>query len=238
MQVNRENQKFIVIDNFLNQNEWDLVRDQIEADTYEKLNFGEDKVYRLNSGDIYKNKKKYWMSQQPWNNNYQPFAKKLSELLANSSLSPFFSDCQDASMMVHAYRPGAELGWHRDGRFVAGYTYFCHPDWHPMWGGNLLIAETDDKYDHDNFGSEPLPGTQLMDSIGNHYKQRGFTFEFAKEKKIIESKGWGHYIAPLPNRLVLISNSCYHKVERVDLAAGMNSRVSLTGFFTENPSKG
>ncbi|MFF9352035.1 2OG-Fe(II) oxygenase [Streptomyces sp. NPDC014734] len=46
-----------------------------------------------------------------------------------------------------------------------------------------------------------------------------------------ESGGFGHYIAPLPNRLVIIKAGTPHTVKRVEINAGENIRASLTGFF-------
>jgi hypothetical protein len=42
--------------------------------------------------------------------------------------------------------------------------------------------------------------------------------------------GYGNYYSPKPNRLVIIGK-VFHKVERVDQAAGNNCRKSLTGFY-------
>ena len=38
-----------------------------------KLELGDDKVYKMNVGDIYKSENKYWTNKLPWNNNFEPF---------------------------------------------------------------------------------------------------------------------------------------------------------------------
>ena len=60
---------------------------------------------------------------------------------------------------------------------------------------------------------------------------RGSKFNLLNENIAVSNPGIGRYFMPLPNRLMLVSGGVIHKVERVDSAAGDNSRVSLTGFF-------
>ncbi|RAG83698.1 hypothetical protein DN069_20815 [Streptacidiphilus pinicola] len=43
--------------------------------------------------------------------------------------------------------------------------------------------------------------------------------------------GWGQYVTPMPNRLVVISSQARHAIKKVDLQAGENCRASIAGFF-------
>lgn len=216
----------IVIDNFLNQSEWNALQDQIESDKYDKVEYGYDKVYKFNSGDIFKTVNKYWYSDENKRvGNYKPFIDKLSvELMKHYSFTDF-------SMMVHAYAPGAELSWHRDGGQLAAYSFYAHREWHHMWGGNLMIADSSTDCDEVHPTRDALPGTRLKDILGDNYGKRGITFDYDKEWETLQSPGKGEYYMAVPNRLIIIPPTVFHKVERVDQAAGHNYRVSCTGFL-------
>jgi Rps23 Pro-64 3,4-dihydroxylase Tpa1-like proline 4-hydroxylase len=231
LQIVEKTDNLIVIDDFLSQQAWLSLLDQLECEVYCQVELGRDKVYKLNSGTIYKSLNKYWFSELPWQNNYTPFAESLTVLLQEdvSFIPPF----KDLSLMVHCYQAGAEIGWHRDSGVLAAYTFYCHQDWHPMWGGNLMVASDKTVWDRIRLNSEPLPGTDLKDSFGELYQTKGVTFDHSIEKKVILNPGLGSFVMPKPNRLVLLSSRVFHKVERVDMAAGSNSRVSLTGFFVD-----
>ena len=56
-------------------------------------------------------------------------------------------------------------------------------------------------------------------------------WDLSEESSLIMNPGFGRYFAPLPNRLMITTGDTMHKVERVDLSAGENTRRSLTGFF-------
>jgi Rps23 Pro-64 3,4-dihydroxylase Tpa1-like proline 4-hydroxylase len=220
----------LVIDDFLDEQDWLCLQDQLECEIYKKVELGEDKVYKLNTGTIFKSHKKYWFSELPWKNNYNPFAQKLKSLLSSNTPS-FLPSYQDLSMMVHAYMSGAELSWHRDSGVLGGYSFYCHREWSHMWGGNLLVAHPETHFEGNRVSPPPIEGTDLKDSFGRLYGARGVTFDHDLEKQCIFQPGHGQYIMAKPNRLVILSNKVFHKVERIDSAAGNNSRVSLTGFF-------
>ncbi|NQY99628.1 MAG: 2OG-Fe(II) oxygenase [Bdellovibrionales bacterium] len=236
MQVVERTENFIIIDDFLPQDAWAQLLDQLECEIYKPVELGQDKVYKLNSGLIYKSLNKYWFSKLPWQNNYTPFGEHLQALLREDI--SFIPKYEDLSMMVHCYQAGSEIGWHRDSGVLAAYTFYCHQDWHPMWGGNLMIASEKTSWDRVRLNTDPLPGTHLKDSFGELYQTKGVTFDHSIEKQVLQSPGLGSFVMPKPNRLVLISNKVFHKVERVDAAAGSHSRVSLTGFFTDSSPKG
>ena len=229
MKISIKTDNFIVLDNFLDEIEWNQLQDQLESESYKQLELGYDKVYKLNSGTIFKSDKKYWFSELPWKNNYKPFGEKLQKYLSDPP--PFLDEYNDLSLMVHAYMAGSELSWHRDSGVLGGYTFYCHREWSHLWGGNLLIADPQTNFEGIRVSKKPLPETDLRDSFGKLYKARGVTFDHDLERECILEPGYGSYIMPKPNRLVLISNKVFHKVERIDQAAGNNSRVSLTGFF-------
>lgn len=57
--------------------------------------------------------------------------------------------------------------------------------------------------------------------------------DWGGELLIQERNGLGTYIAPLCNRLVVISRGIRHKIAPVDFRAGANIRFSIAGFITE-----
>lgn len=144
----------------------------------------------------------YKTTKKYWSNN-RP--KKFLEWFdAMTDLNPI--KCNAFSLMVHAYSAGAEIDWHMDYSSLASYSFYLHDDWKPQWGGNLLVA------DH-----------STVDTQGNN----GTVFD---NNNSMLNPGYGTYYAPLPNRLVIIKK-VFHKVERIDYAAGNNMRISFTGFF-------
>ena len=134
---------------------------------------------------------------------------------------------EKVSCMLHVYMSGAELSWHRDGALGGGaYSFYIHNDWRHTWGGNLLIASPDTEF-HSN---KPSEGTSAEDMLGG-YGIMSRVWDLSEESSMILNPGFGRYFAPLPNRLMITTGDTMHKVERVDLSAGENTRRSLTGFF-------
>ncbi|WP_394829365.1 2OG-Fe(II) oxygenase [Pendulispora albinea] len=108
---------------------------------------------------------------------------------------------------------GSGISWHRDRRTYAGaFVYYAHPEWNSQWGGELLIAE---------------PGT----ADGFHDVPRAHTFDNSLESKSLLHTGMGTYIAPKPNRLVLLAGKDPHSVAKVTQSAGHRVRVGFAGFF-------
>lgn len=116
-------------------------------------------------------------------------------------------DCEKFSLMVHAYYAGSEIDWHMDYSSLASYSFYLHNEWKPQWGGNLLVSDYKETYDIQ----------------GNN----GTVFD---TNSSVSDPGFGSWYAPKPNRLVIIKK-VFHKVERIDQAAGNNLRLSFTGFF-------
>ena len=227
MKITYQDEHVQIIDNFLCEEDWECVTDQIEADSYEQIPHGDDPSYKLNSGPIFKSTEKYWYSKYPWENNYEPFMNALIDYLKSND-TVIENAFTEASLMTHVYRAGAELSWHGDGVYYGGYSFYAHSEWRHTWGGDLLIAD----YSTDlHLLPYARPKTKLYDLWGRDYNMRGSKFNLLNESISVSTPGMGKYFMPLPNRLMLVSGGVIHKVERVDNAAGDNCRVSLTGFF-------
>lgn len=190
-----ENDNIIVIDNFLPQDIFVELQQEAKEHDYNLIPHGADVAYKLNTGEIYKTTRKYW------SDNPEKFIKFFQHM---EQLNPV--DCDKFSLMVHAYRAGAEIDWHMDYSSLASYSFYVHDTWKPNWGGNLLVADT---------------------STVDKYNNNGTVFD---SNDSVLNPGYGTFYSPLPNRLVIIKK-VFHKVERVDAAAGSNLRMSFTGFF-------
>lgn len=228
MQVVYNDKNITIVDNFLDEDVLAKVRDQSECLKMKKLELGDDKVYKMNVGSIYKSENKYWSNKRPWNNNFEPFMEALIEFVDNCKTCLPEKQYDKISCMLHVYLSGAELSWHRDGALGGGaYSFYIHDEWRHTWGGNLLVADSSTKVT----SIDPLPGTTMEDMIGKQYNVRSRTWNLADESNMILNPGYGRYFAPVPNRLMITTGEVVHKVERIDQSAGENSRRSLTGFF-------
>ena len=190
-----EKDNIIVIDDFLSTDDFAEMQQEAMQHEFELIPHGADIAYKLNTGDIYKTTRKYW-SDAP-----EKFHKFFAAIKSANVV-----DAEKHSLMIHAYRAGAEIDWHIDYSSLASYSFYIHPEWQPNWGGNLLVS------DHNTLDTKQHNGN-VFDTNTN-----------------VMNPGFGTYYAPLPNRLVIIKK-VFHKVERVDLAAGSNTRMSFTGFF-------
>ena len=146
----------------------------------------------------------YKTTRKYWSNSTEGKFIKFFDAMKELNPIPY----EKFSLMTHAYRAGAEIDWHLDYSSLSSYSYYIHNEWKSNWGGNLLVADCDtvDLYGHN--------GTA-----------------FSTNDSVMHP-GLGSWYAPLPNRLVIIKK-VFHKVERVDQAAGSNMRTSFTGFFKE-----
>ena len=143
----------------------------------------------------------YKTDRKYWSDNPVAFTKFFD---AMSKLNLF--EYEKHSLMVHNYKAGAEIDWHMDYSSIASYSYYIHSHWAPNWGGNLLVSDV------------------------NTYDEYGNNLTVFVTNDSVHNPGFGTWYAPLPNRLVIIKK-VFHKVERVDQAAGSNMRMSFTGFF-------
>ncbi len=109
---------------------------------------------------------------------------------------------------AYVYPPGTGLSWHRDAhdRYAGAFVYYAHPEWNVDWGGELLVAEVDDP--------AALPVMPFR------FDNRDFS------ERLLEA-GRGRFIAPKPNRLVVLG-ALPHRIAPV---RGPAVRASVAGFF-------
>lgn len=123
------------------------------------------------------------------------------------------------SCTPYVYPTGAGLTWHEDSTDrTASFVLYVHPEWKPSWGAELLIAPNNGV----DRGEEDQP-----DQVVGH--DQGFNDR--KRMAMVSEPGFGFYVVPKPNRMVVIGSHVQHTIKKVDLAAGENVRASVTGFF-------
>jgi len=118
------------------------------------------------------------------------------------------------------------LDWHTDGKYgISGaYVFFAHKKWHHSWGGDLLI-------DSKTVASTDYPKKEIYK---DQFKEIGYALDNKEVNKQISEPGYGSFIYPKPNRLIIFKPKIWHKISPVSLNAGENYRLSLTGFFMKN----
>ena len=232
MRTTFESDQAIIIDDFLPTTVLNNLREQVECLKLKQLEYGDDKIYKLDCGTIYKSDKK-WMNDS---DNRPPAIKAFMDKVAVVHLLGIRASSKEEhvwmsnfSCMVHAYGAGSELSWHRDaGNFTGAYTFYLHRHWMHTWGGNMLIANDATKFDVYRDASKDI---KPSDRYAKEFNKIVPTFNLGFESKCVLDPGLGMYVAPLPNRIVFVKKDVIHKVERIDAAAGGNWRLSLTGVF-------
>jgi hypothetical protein len=121
----------------------------------------------------------------------------------------------EIGLQVFLYRRGTRISWHRDtrysdGRVAGSAVFYAHPHWSTLWAGELLVAN------ESGAGGSGAYDGELLDG---------------RDERTLLAPGFGTYIVPRPNRLVLISGRVSHATARVDPDAGEHVRCSFSGFF-------
>jgi Rps23 Pro-64 3,4-dihydroxylase Tpa1-like proline 4-hydroxylase len=108
------------------------------------------------------------------------------------------------------YPPGTGLALHSDAapNFSGGYDYCLNPQWKPHWGGMLLLVDGDAR-------------RAIIESGGG----------MRSVDELVIEHGFAQTIFPKKNRAVFIAKGAYHMITRVNEQAGDHARMSLTGFF-------
>ena len=115
---------------------------------------------------------------------------------------------------VYIHPPGSRLKCHSDSpKNVGAAVYYAHKEWHPEWGGELVFPEVSpiETWGPERLSDGPIDNSRMRDAIAQTFL--------------------GEYVAPKPNRLVVIRGGVWHYTNRVDTSAGDNARVSIASFL-------
>lgn len=227
MRLVTKNSQFVVFDDFLSVQDFELVKKYISDESYQTYDANQfHKVYRLFDGkpligesSLLSNKFRNVDSNNKNNcatltgidvfvQQLLSHSETLEEWIGNIDIDWKFFNAK-----VYLYPQGTGLTWHDDGGNKTGsYAFYIHPSWNVQWGGDLLIANESTK----NHDYQLLTITESENRYDKH--------------KSIEV-GVGQYIAPKPNRLVVIAGGNPHRINKVEPTAGDNIRSSISGFF-------
>lgn len=220
-----ESPEVLVVDDFLPEQEWDRLLNQVQLDTWSQTQ-PDDKYWHWTDGVNYKNTKRF-LRDAPFDDNFDIWFNAIKKFADTcNAAQPFVQGYTDIAMRCHAYPVGSKNPWHTDMGGVT-YSYYLHKQWQINWDATLLVLPKGSvEYKQ---VMKKLPGTKQYDS----YKGTGSLelFEQAEKVKTLINYGAGTFVSPKPNRLVLINKNVVHGVTRVDSDAGENMRISLTGFF-------
>lgn len=214
----------LVVDNFLSENDWNKLFNQVQVDKWSKVDNADDKYWHLTDGDAYKTTRML-VKDFPFKNNYDIWFHRLSKFLDTNEAKDFVGSYQGYSCRCYAYPVGGKNPWHDDMGFLT-YAYYLHKRWQINWDGTLLIIPKDEiQYD------------QLLDVDEKSVSYDQYTdlktpmemFEQADKYRNILDCGRGIFVSPKPNRLVIINKNVVHGINRVDADAGENIRLSLGG---------
>ena len=215
----------LVIDDFLSDNDWNNLFNQIQVDNWIKVNNHKDKYWHLTDGDVYKTERKS-LPNFPFNDNndiwFHRFRKLLNEC---NDVKTFVGDYKSFTARAYAYPVGSKNPWHEDMGTLT-YAYYMHKEWQINWDGILLIVPYNKvelkQLLNLNNGTVHNDDYKLSMSPMEMFEQR------EKYKNILDY-GSGYFIAPKPNRLVIINKHVVHGINRVDKDAGENIRLSISG---------
>ncbi|NJM20898.1 MAG: proline hydroxylase [Richelia sp. RM2_1_2] len=229
MRLVAKNTQFVVFDDFLSVEDFELVKKYIHDENYQIYDASQfDRVYRLFDGKPLIGKSSRFSEKFP--GVYSHDQKNcttltgidvfVEHLLSNSEILNEWIGKKDIdwkgfTAKVYLYPQGSGLTWHDDGGNKTGsYAFYTHPSWNVQWGGDLLIPDESTK-NHDY---------QLVTIIKSDNR-------YDKNKNI--EVGMGQYIAPKPNRLVVIAGENPHRINKVEPTAGDRIRSSISGFFVK-----
>jgi hypothetical protein len=129
------------------------------------------------------------------------------------------------SAKIYAYPAGAGLSWHDDaGNYTGSFVYYAHPAWSAQWGGELLVA------DAASARAFAAAVDEQRRAAGRRVRRHHLVAADPGDEALME-RGLGSFVAPRPNRLVLVAGRQPHMLAAVHAAAGNHARLSVAGFF-------
>lgn len=216
----------LVVDDFLNQEDWDKVFNQVQLDHWE-MGHPDDRFWHMTDGRHYKAQKRFY-SETPYDDNHDTWFNAMKEFVDNCpEAASYIEGYTDFACRCMAYPVGSKNPWHHD-YGATTYTYYLHKEWKTQWDGALLIVPKGKARIKQIL--EIKEGTKRYDS----YQYDFFPMELFEQKDKFDeimNYGLGEFVLPKPNRLILINRGTVHGINRVDQDAGENMRITLTGFF-------
>jgi hypothetical protein len=152
-------------------------------------------------------------ARRPVGHGMDRIAEKFIEAIRQSQLYGHEGDdWVDVGFRVYLHARGSRLSFHSDWpEYVGAGVYYVHPRWSASWGGELFFPEMPPL---EEWGPLPLDGPISKPGMD----------------ECLNRLGTGRYVAPKPNRMVLIRGGAWHSTNSIDPSAGNNLRCSIAAF--------
>lgn len=227
MKVVRETDGYIVLDDFLAADAFDLLWEFVQSSRY----YRDPEWHR--SWDI--------VDLPPWRSethrcdgpNRTGFALDLfwENILSSKFYRKNFNCPFNSESYLHP--PGSSLDWHHDAEaYVGAYAYYTHKHWHASWGGELMVIE-------DRLPLSDLPDRRHMEN-GEVVTVKGFSDSIHRQDLsalLMNGTTSAQFVFPKPNRMVMMKGGHWHKVSLVKSNAP-TPRCSIAGFFLGKQGQG
>ncbi len=182
------------------------------------------KIWRISDGQILSSPESYY-TKMPTNTPIDWIHNTVYHIAKNYLQDICGEEGKDWDEIVYTpyiYPEGTKISWHDDHGYSAACIFYCHEEWSPHWGGELMVAKTPP------FDSV-LDGVEPDDEVSRKYTN-----------KLLNTYGYGTYISPVPNRMAFTKGSVWHGINRVDKSAGDHMRASVVAFFkkSDRPASG
>jgi len=218
------NNKMVVWDNVLEDQEFGGLLTKFSETQFQKQhNTNWEKVWHPGDGEVLRSSTSLYSCQMPAFKALQPLHDIMMQQCKDHPelCGKFGVDWHYLILSMYIYPAGSRLSWHGDGvEYTAALTYYCHTQWSPHWGGELLVANT--------------PPLEMMPKVDYEVLA---SIDHRQLDAFINAFGVGHMIVPKPNRMVLMKSGTCHMVNRVDQAAGDHLRMSVVAFTRKDYSQ-
>jgi hypothetical protein len=177
------------------------------------------KIWKINDGEFLAGQE-VSSTQMPLNNPYDWLYAQIHGLATNhlkDIVGEEGKDWCEIAIRPYIYPAGTKISWHDDYGYTAACIFYCHQEWNPFWGGELMLATT--------------PPHDVLDKTVGHDDNINRLYS----KQLLNHYGFGMYFSPNPNRLLFTKGGVWHAINRVDQSAGDNIRASVVAFFRKTP---
>ena len=171
-----------------------------------------------------------WDAQYPTKTPLDPLMKAVADAAPTvaATIGQRGKDWKAFSACPTLYVAGQGRLWYRDDDEDAGsWIYFAHPQWNIEWGGELFVAE-----------ERAVPREQgvflhRLRPMADHPDPPPWKSHLDNEdaNRLLMQRGIGSFVAPKPNRLVIIKAGTPQSIAKVRPSAGRNVHASVGGVF-------
>jgi hypothetical protein len=218
MQISQQGRRFVVIDDFLDQETFASARGMFSRAIFSRV---ESVIAPQEDGHAFRSKGVHFRDEvsdvgvgaRP--RVYEELVRRIHH--ERDFFGEWRTDWNRIGFTFWKYPAGSRLGWHNDaGNGRRGeFILFLHDEWRPSWGGELMLLDVAPEELH----WDTAAGDGLV----------------ARMEALLGSCPVNPVaIAPRPNRLVLVLADTIHQIHRVDRTAGDAMRCTLTGFVSQD----